>query len=114
MSLGSTSGMAAKMSALMPTFSGSFALLKFLNAPGYMRMSCRLRATTAAACCCLSEAVVMVSVLVSPARADFCQTSIEASASFGFQLGNVNYVLEGSVQRGADRLRVNVQLVDEE
>jgi len=27
--------MAAKMSALMPTFSGSFALLKFLNAPGY-------------------------------------------------------------------------------
>src|SRR5215471_8445925 len=55
MSLGSTSGMAAKMSALMPTFSGSFALLKFLNAPGYMRMSCRLRATTAAARCCLSD-----------------------------------------------------------
>jgi hypothetical protein len=34
------------MSALMPTFSGSFALLKFLNAPGYMRMSCRFKATT--------------------------------------------------------------------
>jgi hypothetical protein len=55
MSLGSTSGMVAKMSALMSTFSGGFALLKFLNAPGYMRMSCRLRATTAAARCCLSD-----------------------------------------------------------
>ena len=33
------------------------------------------------------------------------------------QLGrelNVNYVLEGSVQRGANRLRVNVQLIDAE
>jgi len=29
---------------------------------------------------------VMVSVLVSPERADFCQASIEAAASFGFQL----------------------------